>query len=437
MRYKNIALCSLFIVLLLPFFTIQLYAQSYSIKPIITIFDEVIPGSRLFARFINTSGGLAINNNGDSVFSVSLSDLSTAIMLFSNDELKFLAKSKGLSSVPDDGFLEVEHPDINDNGTVVFFGLPVSRINSLETEIFKFEGGKFTSIVGPGETVKGLDATIESLCCGQSMSINNNGDVAFVANLSGGGAGLFVFTGDEIKPILVFGSTTTTPVRVEGNEIIKIFGGVSGINDKGEIAFGVDLKGGPGGLGVLFFRDGDIFPIMLPGTEAAGTNGNLFDGNIANLSLNNNSSVVFKEMLIAPGGDPDNFSDIQGRGIFLWSDGETQPLILTGNGLPATKDIDLRHGSGFLAKNSINDFDETVIFLNTTDHDRGLFVVSDNDIVPVALTKGIQQKPVNVINAYVASINNQGDIIFSGAIDNNSGLRRRFQSGLFMATKEE
>ncbi|MGR3317219.1 MAG: DUF7453 family protein [Candidatus Anammoxibacter sp.] len=433
MRYKNIALCSLLTILLCQLFTICLYAQSYSIKPIVTIFNEVIPGSKLFVRHINTGGGLAINNNGDSVFSVHLTDFSNAIMLFSNNELKFLVKSKGLSTVPNDEFLEVDYPDINDSGTVVFFGVSFVRNNNFETKIFKLEKDEIISIVGPGDAVNGLETTIASLCCGQSMSINNNGDVAFVANLSDGSYGLFVFTEDEIKPIIIFGDGNKTTVA--GNEILGLFGAVSGINDKGEIAFGANLTSG---LGVLFFRDGDILPVMIPGTEAPGTNGNEFRGGIANISLSNNSSVVFKEMLITPGGDQDNSSDRQGRGIFLWSEGEIQPLILTGENLPETQGIDLRHGSGFLDKHSTNDFGETVIWLNTTGHDRGLFVVSENDIVPVVFAnKGIRQKSANLINASFASINNSGDIIFAGAVDNNIGLRRRFQSGLFMAIKEE
>lgn len=410
-----------------------LHAQSYSIKPIVTLFDKIEPDSKLFVRYINSLGGLAINNNGNVVFPVLLSDLSTAIMSFSNDKLEFLVKAKGFTSATDDGFLHVDVPDINDNGTVAFFGVPVN--SNLETRIFKIEGDKTFSIAGPGDSILGLDATINSLCCSQSMSINNNGDVAFVANLTDGSYGLFIFSEGEIKPVIVFGKIQDAPVIVDGNEVLRLFGFVSEINDKGEIAFGVDL---PKGLGVLFYTNGEIVTVLIPGDEAPGTNGNVFSGGIIPMALNNNSEIVFYATVITPGGSSDKPSDRQGIGYFFWNGGETEPLILTGEELPGIEGETFAHlaTSGFLTKGSLNDSGETVISLGTTSQKSGLFILSKEDIVPVILPETTSGRQENQMQITVASINNQGDIIFEGFV-NSGGLRGASQSGLFMAIQEE
>lgn len=429
----------IFCFLVLPaamlFTSLTLYAQSYLIKPIVTLLDEITPGSELFVRYINTSGGLSINNNGDLVFRVSLSDSSTAIMLFANNELKFLIKSKGLASDSDE-FVEVDSPVINDKGTVAFFG--VSALNhDFDTKIFKHKGGNIVPIVVPGDSVNGLDTTINSLCCSQSMSINNNGEVAFVANLEDGRYGIFVYTENEIKPIIVFGGISDTPVTVEGNEVLRLFGNVSRINDKGEIAFGAELSRG---LGLLFIRNGEIVSVLIPGAEAPGTNGNIFREGIIGFSLNNNSNIVFSADVGTLGGNPDNPLDRQGSGVFLWNDGVTQPLILTGDDLPEIEGESFERSStlSFLTKNSINDFEETAISLSSGDQNIGIFVLSKDDIFPAVLTEDIQQGLGNLIQPSFAAINNRGDIIFEGIPNPDKyGLRSRAQSGLFMAIKEE
>ncbi len=419
-----------------------LHAQSYTIKPIVTYFNEIIPGSRISVRYVNTSGGLSINKNGDVVFPVLLSDQSSAIMLFSNDKLEFLIKTKGLSSapIPDDMFRHVDAPYINDNGITAFFGVLVK--DNLETRIFKKKGDNIFAIAGPGNSIVGLDTTINSLCCTQSMSINNNGDVAFVANLEDGRYGLFVFTKNGINPIIVVGGNAVAPVTVEGNEILRLFGNVSEINDKGEIAFGAELSIGNSvkGLGMLFYRDGEIITIVEPGVEAPGTNGNIFNGSIIGMALNNNSDVVFRESIVNLRGNSNVPIGRQGIGIFLWHDGETKPLILTGDKIPGTEEKTFEHRStsGFLAKNSINDFGETTIPLGTSEQNIGIFVLTKDEVFPVVFTDEILDGPIDLIQASIAAINNRGDILFEGIPNHNRyNPITRSQAGLFIAIKEE
>ena len=72
---KNRVLFSLLVFsAALIFHSSTVHAQSYSIKPIVTYFNEITLGSGLFVRYINTTGGLSLNNNGDLVFPVLLTD---------------------------------------------------------------------------------------------------------------------------------------------------------------------------------------------------------------------------------------------------------------------------------------------------------------------------------------------------------------------------
>lgn len=241
-------------------------------------------------------------------------------------------------------------------------------------------------------------------------------------------------TEEGIQPIILDGDPF--PV-VNGNEIL-VFSHLPVLNDKGEIVFLARFlkdEGIPESLdktvsGVFLYSEGEIIPVKLPGSEAPGTNGMVFwDEHISWVTVSNNSEVVFRGEYIVPGGDKNVLSDRKGVGLFLWSDGNTLPLILTGNEAPDNDNL-FRFLKGKLIKNSINDHGEIVASF-ATDGVGGLFLISEGDIIPVVLSKnGNPNHGKRILFTDTTAINNRGDIVFFG--EDISG-----HEGVYMAIKKE
>ncbi|MGR3317223.1 MAG: DUF7453 family protein [Candidatus Anammoxibacter sp.] len=439
MRYRNIVLYSLFTVLLLPFVTIQLYAQSYTIETILfTRKTEIVPGTGL--RVLSVFGdNLTINNNSDFIFDANLSDGSRGIILFSDGEIKLVAQSVNDPSRTVGDFLWVGSPDINDDGTVVFHASTMIDGDKSASGLFKFENGIIAPIVSSGDLVQGLESHIEGLeffiervGFGGRISLNNKGEVAFTATLSDERGGLFVLTEEGIKPILIEGD----PFPVfSGNEILELIS-LPVINDKGEIVFeGRFFESGKSPTldnlfsGVFLFREGEILSVKLPRQEAPGTNGKVFRQQHSSwIALGNNSEVVYQGSFLKPDKKvTDRFSG-QGAGLYVWSEGETRTLAVTGDRIPGVKGVYLGN-PGVLTKNSINDSGEIVASVLTT-RLGGLFLFSGEEVTPIVLAQDPPPEVRGLILPGTASINDRGDIVFFG----DDVLR--FRRGLFLATKK-
>lgn len=407
---------SSFVILLILLFSIQLYAQSYIIKTVITEETEIDQGSDLRISVIE-SHNLSINNNGAFIFSASLQNTPDGsnprgIILFSEGEVKLLVKGNSTSSVSEKDFHDVSSPDINDDGTVVFCGTSFLPGEIIKSAIYKLGEDKPVAVISPGDQVQGLDATIKNVDCDgpRQLSLNNNGDIAFNATLSDGRSGLFLFTEEYgIKPVILEGDSLP---GFKGSKTLTTWGAV--INDKREIAF-VETQSG-----IFLFRQGGIVPIKLPGERAPGTNEMVFwNTHISPITLGNNSEVVFRGDYIVPGGDSNKFKDRRGMGLFLWSEGDTDPLILTGNEVLGIEGRFLIY-KGSLTKDAINDQGEIVASLSITKDSSGLYLISDVDIIPVFLTKDNPLGTEKIILTGTAGINNRGDIVFFGRdIQNN------------------
>ena len=419
MRYKN--LCSLLVILAIPFFTVILHAQSYTIKPIITNKTELSLGEGLTIQAIDPFD-LSLNDNDDCIFIGKLSDKTNGIILFANGVAKLVAKSEHPFQISDGDIIKVQYPRINDNGTVVFLGTHILPEQIIKQTIYKFDGDEIIPIASTGDPVQGLRSTIKLFddinSVGFWPSLNNNEEIAFGARLSNQKTGIFVLSEDVIKPVLVTGD----PFPVFEGDGIIVLADLPIINDSGEIAFRATfLK--PGGnptdlddvsSGVFLFREGDIVPVKLPGEEATGTGGLVFwDEHISWISLGNSSDVVFRGDLIIPGGDSNKLTDRRGLGLFLWSEGNTTPLMLPGDKLLGTRGR-LLSMADILAKDSINDSVEIVASIKTT-NEIGVFLFSNDEINPVFLLPKEKLKFGKnkfLVDVQLARINNQGNILF-------------------------
>ncbi|HET7298565.1 MAG TPA: choice-of-anchor tandem repeat NxxGxxAF-containing protein, partial [Burkholderiales bacterium] len=158
-----------------------------------------------------------------------------------------------------------EHVSINDAGTVAFSGGGLSSSDLV---------GLFT---GSGGAVTPIADDSGPLVFPFFASINDVGTVAFLAQLDGGGNGLFL------------GGTQVRPFADTNGLFSFFFGRAPSINDTGQVAFGAGLDGG--GTGIF------VGPNPLA-DKVITTGDSLFGSTVTSLSLgsqalNNAGRVAF------------------------------------------------------------------------------------------------------------------------------------------------
>ena len=427
------------------FSTQNIYSQSYTIKTILTSQTELVPdtGLTVTAPGINRQN-LYINDKDDVLVNAFLSDGSNGIILYTDGKIKLIAKSVSSPRQPlnESVFIgSVGTPAMNDNGEIVFCGNLSGRKG-----VYKYDGDgdNYTPLVLVGDSVLGLESTIADFnCSAGKLSLNNNGELAFNADLSDGRFGLFMLKAGAIEPIALEGDIL--PFSIFGVNNSVIFGALRPvINDKGEIAFravSLDLKKPRRtlGEGILLFRNGEIIPIYLPGQEAPGTNGKVFwRSQAASFDLSNDSEVLFLTYYLKPRNQFRlvNAGIGTNTGLFLWTDNEIKPLMLTNDPVPFINDI-FHENLTTVSENAINDSGEIASAFNTYKLVSGIMVFSDDKISPVILSKfkplDDTTTPFKVKFFNSASINNNGNIAFHGS----GGIDNIIFEWIFIALKEK
>src|SRR5687768_4151002 len=125
----------------------------------------------------------------------------------------------------------------------------------------------------------------------------------------------------QLTPVAVSGQTAPRT----GGATLSGFGQVS-MNSHGDIAFNAGLNGGSSTGGVFLFSNGNIFPVVLIGQPATGTNGT-FSG-FSSPIVNNSGEIAFWAGIT--GGKSSS-------GIFLYSNGRLLPVALDGQVVPGTR----------------------------------------------------------------------------------------------------
>ena len=224
MLLRKILLYALLNIVFTSCFTDQLCAQSYTIKPILSPNDELIPGTGLKRIILS----LSMNNRGDIVFFVILPDNSRGIFLHSNGITQLLVKTVFAQILNEDEFVTISLPDINDNGEIVFFGS-----SSGKSGIFKVLDNNIIPVITEGDAIHSLETTFVNLLLPTAPSINKRGEIAFATRLSDGKRGLFLFSQGIINPVLIEGDQ----FAIFDKTVTLITASLPVINDKGEIAF--------------------------------------------------------------------------------------------------------------------------------------------------------------------------------------------------------
>ena len=206
---------------------------------------------------------------------------------------------------------------LNNNGQVAFFSTIFSSTNS----------SSFACLLADGNSLKVLTRSQQASPDGNGVfllfpnelpAINDNGQMAFVANLTGTSGG----SADNEGLYRTDGNTTVQLVRKgqfvpNGNGRFLDFGqSYVANNNGGQVAFFADLTGTTGGSSDnagIFLADGNtVTQLARKGQSAPDTNGVYSTFGLNRPALNNKGQVAFRATLTGTsGGTADN------QGVFL------------------------------------------------------------------------------------------------------------------------
>ncbi len=210
---------------------------------------------------------------------------------------------------------------INNAGDVVF----TSNLSGGTTPrgIFIESGGSISAFALVGDTAPGTGGGVYASLSG--ISLNNAGEVAFVAAVSGGNVSAGVFR-DSL-------SGAAVAVALQGDAAPGIVGGFfdafigSRISDSGDISFQADVDPPVGGTEAYYiFGDGGSTLIAADGDSAPGTSGGTYDFfNVGPPSTNEAGDAVFLMPIAGGIGGDGIFARVGGQAVAIALEDEVAP----------------------------------------------------------------------------------------------------------------
>ena len=286
------------------------------IVPLVQIGDAV-PIGGMVASFAVPR---VVNDHGAIAYGAHVSGTAATQAIFRTDGKRTSTIVSDDVAPPTGGsFAFFQSLDVNDRGQVVFSAEMTG--GSADHGIFRGEGGRITPVFVTNQIAPG-GATIDD--CG-SEAINEHGDVMAFCSLknSASHAGLFVGDGRDAVAIALDGQPAPKGGNYETDTVS--FLGTTRLNDRGEVAFDARLTGGRFGM---FRGNGKrTTTIALAGTSAPGTTGTFQRfGDV--FVLGNDGRVAFVAQLATGVGGVDSSNNL---GIWVGtSDEDLQLLVRTG-----------------------------------------------------------------------------------------------------------
>lgn len=290
-----------------------------TIVPLVRAGDAAPGGGTLTPRTV-----YAANDRAVIAYAAGVSDSTATAGIFRSDGTETVAIARDDVDAPTGGtFVSLRDPVINDRGQVAF-DAEISG-GSADFAIFRGEGGDLTTVFAANQPAPGGGIFTDF----GNPVINRHGEVAAVASLAETASRLGLFVGDESHAVAV--ALQGRPAPKGGNYVA---GGVAfaqplRLNDRGEVAFHVGLSGGTSRAGLFRGNGHHTTTIALAGTPAPGTSGT-FD-EFLDVQLGGDGRVAFIAKLALGVGGVNSSNDM---GIWVGtSDANLRLVVRTGESI--------------------------------------------------------------------------------------------------------
>ena len=228
----------------------------------------------------------AVNSQGVIAFGAFITGGVSTEGIFRNDGTRTDAIALDGTPAPTGGtFLFFSAPVIDEYGHVTFFAGTTG--GSSDFGIYRGDGQNINAIFAANQPAPGGGTFIDF---GEPVT-NKHGQVMALASLDNASGPFGLIVGDETnaRAIVLSGQAAPKGGIYAANVAVQFFGGA--LNDRGEVAFAAFLSGGASRSGV-FRGDGvTTTPIALEGTGAPGTTGTF--ASFGNIKIANDGQVAF------------------------------------------------------------------------------------------------------------------------------------------------
>jgi hypothetical protein len=288
-------------------------SNGQSIVPLVRIGDPAPGGGTLTPL----GASHTTNDHGAITYGAFVSDSTATQGVFRSDGVEMIAIARDDVNVPTGGtFTLLANPVINDRGQVAFYSNMTG--GTADFGIFRGEGQDLTPVfvtnqIGPGGAI---------FADFGDPVINNHGLIATTVSLNNNDIGVFVGDGTNTVAIALQGQPAPKGGNYRGQFLAP-----TRLNDQGEVAFDARLTGGTSSSGI-FRGDGKrTIPIALSGTTAPGTTGTF--ASFGDFQLLNNGRVAFIGVLTVGVGGVNASNN---TGIWIGtSDEDLQLVVRTGD----------------------------------------------------------------------------------------------------------
>ncbi len=261
-------------------------------------------------------------NNGGAVAYLAIVSGSTATQgIFRRDAKQTVAIARDDIGAPTGGsFISLRDPVINDLGQVAFEAEMSG--GAADFGIFRGEGGNLTPVFVANQIAPGGGTFTDF----GNPVINAHGQVAAVASLTNSANAIGLFVGDGTNAVAIALTGQAAPKGGNYDSRLAFFQPLR-LNDRGEVAFHVGLTGGTSSDGIFRGNGERTTTVALTGTSAPGTTGTF--QSFQDIKLRNDGRVAFIARLAIGVGGVDSSNNM---GIWIGtSDEDLQLVVRTGD----------------------------------------------------------------------------------------------------------
>ena len=298
-------------------------------------------------------------------------------------------------------FGTVLNPFITRNGDVVF------EVNF--SDVYRSKGITIVPLVRLGDRAPG-GGTLTSLQ--RDRAVDNQGNIAYVAHLSGAAATQAIFRTDGTQTTRIAGDDRPPPTGGSFTALLS-----PAMNDRGQVAFKSEMTGGSAEHGIFVGDGSHILPVFVANQIAPG--GGTID-DCGTPAINAQGQVVAICLLT---------NAVRGAGVFVGDGTNTVPIALGGQPAPNGGAYD----GVFTGTTRLNDRGEVAFQARLAGGTFGMFLGNGRHTTTVALTGTRAPGTAGIFQSFgdLFELENNGRVVFvaklavgMGGVDasNNTGV---------------